>query len=608
MKKILCITFLIISYFSLWSQDKGPKLIVRLDDMGSLHSTNMACMWTSGAGIGKTIEVMAVGAWFPEAVKNINKSYTPIDVGVHLTLTSEWDDIKWRPLTHCPSLVDEYGYFFPMMHPNPAYPGKALTENKYNISEIEQEYRAQIELVLRHLPTTSHITGHMGSITFDKEVFEMVKKLTKEYGLAYIEDDESKKKYNVEFVTYDGPNTNSVHKKESFIKMLDKLESGKNYIFVAHPSLFNDETNLIKHTGYEWVAEDRQGEFSILTDRDIRDSISKKGIEIISYSALTKALPRTSPSSENVDEKGIKDFIKALKDKEQDIHSLMILRNGNVVYEEWFGEHTAEQPHIMYSVTKTFTATAVGFAVAENKIKLTDKVISFFPDKLPEEVSPYLQEMEIRHLLTMSAGNDPGAFNQKNKDWVKTYLAMPVTVKPGTQFSYCSMAGYMLSAIIQKVTGEKLKDYLNKRLFGPLGTTVYYWGECPMGINTGGFDLYIKTEDMAKLGQFIFQKGEWNGKQLLPQSWFDEATSAQIACLPSGVKDPDSVPDDSDWKQGYGYQMWRCRHNAVRADGFAGQLIVVIPDKNAVIAITANIGDMQMELNTIWDNILPALK
>ena len=323
-----------------------------------------------------------------------------------------------------------------------------------------------------------------------------------------------------------------------------------------------------------------------------------------------KSLPRSAPDKENVDKSGIENFVKSMAEKKQDIHSLMVLRNGKVVFEQWFGNRKPNDSHIMYSVTKTYTATAIGFAVAEKKLKVTDKVISFFPDKLPANVSQNLKDMEIRHLLTMSAGNDPNAFNRNNRDYVKEYLSLPVNVKPGTRFNYCSMASYMLSAIIQKVTGEKLKDYLGKRLFSPLGIEIPRWGECPMGINYGGFDLYIKTEDMAKLGLFIMQKGQWNGQQLLPQSWFDEATSKQIDCLPSGTKweEADKVPNDSDWKQGYGYQMWRCRYNAFRADGAYGQFIIIIPEKNAVVAITANIGDMAAELNMVWEHILPTLR
>ena len=335
--------------------------------------------------------------------------------------------------------------------------------------------------------------------------------------------------------------------------------------------------------------------------------------EMKSHDDPDKALPRSTPEAEKVSAKGIIDYLDAVKESGQDLHSVMILRHGKVVVEHWLGDHAADKPHIMNSVSKTYTATAIGFAVAEGRIKVTDKVISFFPDKLPTQMSQNLKDMEIKHLLTMSVGHDPNAVREKtrtNDDWVKVFLAEPITEKPGTQFNYNSVATYMLSAIIQKVTGEKLIDYLYPRLFRPLGIVGATWDECPQGINTGGWGLYVKTEDMAKLGQFILQKGKWNGEQLLPASWINEATTSHIASLPAGTKKEDvtAKPEDSDWLQGYGYQMWRSRHNSYRADGANGQFILVLPEKDAVIVTTANIGDMQAELNLIWKYLLPAIK
>lgn len=328
-------------------------------------------------------------------------------------------------------------------------------------------------------------------------------------------------------------------------------------------------------------------------------------------SSENTSLPRSTPQEQNVDEQGIKDFVKAMQDQDQNIHSLMVVRHGKVIHEQWFGDNAADKPHILNSVTKTYTATAVGFAVAENRLKVTDKVISFFPDKLPQQVSPYLEELEIRHLLTMTVGNDPSAMNTNmSQDWIKDFLALPVTVRPGTEFTYSSMASHTLSAIIQKVTGEKLIDYLTPRLFIPLDIQVSRWDEDPMGINTGGYGLYLCTEDMAKLGQFILQKGTWQGKRLLPAAWFDEATAKQVSSVPSWVKwqDRNTLEADHDWSQGYGYQMWRCTHNAVRADGAGGQYILIIPDKDVVIAITSQLQDMGNELDMVWKHIYPALK
>jgi CubicO group peptidase (beta-lactamase class C family) len=214
----------------------------------------------------------------------------------------------------------------------------------------------------------------------------------------------------------------------------------------------------------------------------------------------------------------------------------------------------------------------------------------------------------------MSVGQDLTLVNtvqgKKDADWVRELLAIPIKYEPGSFFEYNSMATYLISAIIQMVTGEKVIDYLEPRFFRPLGITGTTWQESPHGINTGGWGLFVKTEDMAKMGQFLLQKGKWNGKQILPESWIIDASTAKISKLP---KDADAETKakllaTDDWMQGYGYQLWRCRHNVFRADGAGGQFIVVCPEKDAVIITTSDVRDMQAELDLFWDHLLPAIK
>jgi hypothetical protein len=261
----------------------------------------------------------------------------------------------------------------------------------------------------------------------------------------------------------------------------------------------------------------------------------------------------------------------------------------------------------MYSVSKSFTSTAIGFAVSENKLKVTDKVVSFFPDQLPDSVSDFLAEMTIKDLLTMSAGHEKEPTRiATDTNWVKDFLAWPVPNKPGTKFLYNSLATYMLSAIVQKVTGEKMIGYLQPRLFTPLGISGMDWEEDPKGINTGGWGLRVKTEDMARLGQLYLQKGKWNSKQLLPEQWTEVATRMHIDQGPSWSSSISK--DSSDWNQGYGYQFWRSRHNSYRGDGAFGQYILVMPEKDAVIAITSYTHDMQDQINYVWKYLLPAIQ
>jgi CubicO group peptidase (beta-lactamase class C family) len=307
-------------------------------------------------------------------------------------------------------------------------------------------------------------------------------------------------------------------------------------------------------------------------------------------------------------------FFEQAASDSMDIHSVMIVRDGSVIYSRWQSEGVDTVPHVLHSVSKTFTATAVGLAIADGKMALTDKVIDFFPDKLPADVSDNLKAMTVRDLLTMTCGHDeePTGQRAQDVDWVQAFLAHPVVHEPGKFYLYNSLGTYMLSAIVQTVTGENVVDYLDARLFQPLHIDKPKWEESPQGINCGGWGLYLKTEDLAKMGQLLLQKGEWNGQQIIPAEWVEEMSKKQVESINPGTRieqaeERGMTKETSDWMQGYGYQMWRCRPGCFRADGARGQYIIVVPDKNAVIAITSDNGDLQGELNLVWECILPVL-
>ena len=325
-------------------------------------------------------------------------------------------------------------------------------------------------------------------------------------------------------------------------------------------------------------------------------------------SSQTIALPRSTPEAENVSSKGIMAFLDAIAKSKHEMHSLMILRHGKVIAEGWWKPYRPDLKHTLYSLSKSFTSTAVGFAVSEKRLTVNDKVISFFPDKLPEKVSDNLAELTIKDLLSMSVGQAPDPtpqVNSKETDWIKGFLSVPIVYKPGTVFLYNSMATYMLSAIVQKVTGQKIIDYLTPRLFKPLEIEGMDWETDPAGINVGGWGLRIKTEDIARFGQLYLQKGKWKGKQVLPEAWVEEATSFKIDNAPNATQ---SKKDSSDWMQGYCYQFWRSRHNSFRGDGAFGQYVLVLPEEDAVIAITSETANMQDQLNLVWNYLLPAMK
>jgi len=264
------------------AQPPGPRLIVRGDDMGFSHSGNLALIKSFKEGIETSIEVIVPSPWFPEAVKMLQEN-PAVDIGIHLALTSEWDKVKWRPVSDCSSLRDSNGYFYPMVFPNKNYPGRSIAENKWKIEDVEKEFRAQIELGLKLLPSTSHLSYHMGCISLSKEVNALVQKLAEEYKIPVTPDDEK-----FIGVGYEGPHKTSDEKRESFAAMLGKLEPGKTYIFVDHPGIDDSELKAISHIGYEDVAADRQGVTDVFTDPGIKRLIKEKGIHLITYRDLLK--------------------------------------------------------------------------------------------------------------------------------------------------------------------------------------------------------------------------------------------------------------------------------------------------------------------------------
>lgn len=314
-------------------------------------------------------------------------------------------------------------------------------------------------------------------------------------------------------------------------------------------------------------------------------------------------LPRSTPEAQGISSAAVRAYVEAADKEVKTMHSFMLVRHGKVVAEAWWKPESPDKPHQLWSLSKSFTSTAVGLAVEEGKVKLEDKVLSFFPEEAPAEVSDHLKAMTVKDLLTMNTGHETEPSVRSKPNWAKAFLEHPVTKAPGTHFQYNTPATYMLSAIVTKVTGQTVLDYLKPRLFEPLGMANPEWGASPQGVTLGGYGLMLRTEDIAKFGQLYLQKGMWNGKQLVPAAWVAQATAKQVP-NDAGKKDPEK----SDWAQGYGYQFWQCRHGAFRGDGKDGQFCIVMPEQDAVVAITALTGDMQKEINLVWEYLLPAMQ
>lgn len=317
---------------------------------------------------------------------------------------------------------------------------------------------------------------------------------------------------------------------------------------------------------------------------------------------MSTPLPRSRPEAQGVNAQAVTAFIDAVEADTLELHSFMMLRHGSVVAEGWWKPYAAEMPHMLFSLSKSFTSTAVGFAVAEGLLTVDDPVLKFFNDEAPDKPGRYWDELKVRHLLSMSTGHaaDTTGFMtmRKDGDWAKGFLLRPLRYRPGTHFLYNTGATYMLSVIVQKLTGMRVLDYLTPRLFKPLGIEGAAWEQCPRGYDTGGFGLSVKTEDIAKFGQFLLQRGMWKGRQLLPAAWVDEATGKQVE---------NGNVDTSDWGVGYGYQFWRCIPGCYRGDGAFGQYCIVVPESDAVIAITSGLGDMGAVLKHAWKHLLPAM-
>jgi CubicO group peptidase (beta-lactamase class C family) len=317
------------------------------------------------------------------------------------------------------------------------------------------------------------------------------------------------------------------------------------------------------------------------------------------------ALPRSTPEAQGISSAAILSFVQAADSGIDGMNSFMLVRHGRVVAEGWWGPYDAGTPHVLYSLSKSFTSTAVGLAIADGKLSVNDEVLKFFPDEAPAQPSANLRAMRVRDLLRMNTGHQTEAalFGQvdssmRSATWVKRFFAHPVPFKPGTHFLYNSPATYMLSAIVQKSTGQPVLDYLQPRLFEPLGIERPTWVSSPEGVNAGAYGLSVRTEDIAKFGQLYLQKGTWNGNQLIPAAWVEEATALQTS---------NGSSPRSDWDQGYGYQFWRSRHG-YRGDGAFGQYMLILPQYDAVVAITSGVRDMQSVMNLVWDKLLPEMK
>ena len=311
-------------------------------------------------------------------------------------------------------------------------------------------------------------------------------------------------------------------------------------------------------------------------------------------------LPRSTPEAEGVPSASVDAWLTACEQELDAVHGFVLMRHGKVIAEGWWKPFAADRTHQLFSVSKSFTSTAVGLLVDDGKIDLDERVVDIFPDDLPDEPSARLQQVRVRDLLTMTSGMKHVELKagKADCDWVRHTLATGFDRDPGRTFRYDSFSTHLLAALVERRSGQPLLDFLGERLFRPIGIDSAWTTKSPTGVACGGWGMNMTTRDLARFGQLLLQEGRWDGRQIVSRDWVRLATAKQTA----------NADSRADWRQGYGFQFWRCKHNCYRAAGARGQFIIVMPEQDAVLAVHSSLGKMERELDLVWKHLLRAMK
>ncbi|MEV5499332.1 serine hydrolase domain-containing protein [Nonomuraea fuscirosea] len=315
-------------------------------------------------------------------------------------------------------------------------------------------------------------------------------------------------------------------------------------------------------------------------------------------------LPRSTPAASGMSSRSITALLDRLEARAVECHSLMVVHHGHVVAEGWWAPYSAGRPHLLYSLTKSFTSIAVGLAIADGLLSLDDRVVDMLPEHVPADVSERGRRLTVHHLLSMTTGHVEDSLQEawrlEPSDLVKGFLRVRLPEPEGTRHAYDNATTFVLARMVERVTGRGLPELLDERLFRPMGVGHAEWDRVASGAAFGFHGLHLTTEAVAAFGELLRRGGLWGERQLVPRAWVELATSRHIDCRP--FEDGSS---DADFSRGYGYQFWLARHG-YHGHGAFGQQCLVVPSHDLVVAVTAQ-GDAQAVLDAVWECLLPGV-
>ena len=309
----------------------------------------------------------------------------------------------------------------------------------------------------------------------------------------------------------------------------------------------------------------------------------------------------SSPSEQGVDPGGVAAFLDAVEaDPRVEPHGLIIQRHGRRIVEGYWAPHAADRVRLVYSLSKSFTGTALGLQLGEGRLNLDDLVSDHLPELLAG-ADAMTRRMKVRHIASMATGHDRETLLEASlidpDDPLRGFFTITPDAEPGTLFAYNQPPVVALATILQRLAGERLTEYLRPRVLDPLGISDFRWAQLRSGIDMGFSGVHTNLDAVARLGQLYLDDGVWEGRRLLPAGWAAAASSVQIA---------NPQREQPDWRRGYGFQLWMSRHG-YRGDGVFGQYMLVLPDQDAVVAMFSCIEDMQVVLDLVWEHLVPAM-